>query len=221
MHKAKALFKILLDEIENNKELNAKVAELFAEKTKDKKRANKRNAAIFDPVELQTKGNDFLIQELNKLSIEELKDIVAEYGMDIGKLVMKWKIKDKIIKHIADISEKRNKKGDSFRQMYYMLRLKKEDVLIKRELLYGFDALERKRYTIKSTIPLISLHSDYKFDDVKDNDVSIYLISDESEETKEFIKKYSFEKIDKMPNNTFHILGNFGSTVISLQRYSN
>jgi hypothetical protein len=36
MHKAKALFKILLDEIENNKELNAKVEELFKDKVKEK-----------------------------------------------------------------------------------------------------------------------------------------------------------------------------------------
>jgi hypothetical protein len=69
---------------------------------------------------LHTKGNEYLFKELNKLSVEELKDIVAEYGMDIGKLVMKRKSKDKIINHIADISEKRNKKGDSFKQMYYI-----------------------------------------------------------------------------------------------------
>jgi len=47
--------------------------------------------------------------------LEQLKDIVADYGMDPGKLVMKWKSSDKVIDRIVEISLARAQKGDAFR----------------------------------------------------------------------------------------------------------
>jgi hypothetical protein len=49
------------------------------------------------------------------LSIEQLRDIVAEHGMDPGKLVIKWKSADRIIDGIVEMSMARAQKGDAFR----------------------------------------------------------------------------------------------------------
>ncbi len=52
---------------------------------------------------------------LDELNIDELKDIVAEQGMDRSKLAMKWKKKDRIINLIITAVESRIHKGDAFR----------------------------------------------------------------------------------------------------------
>jgi hypothetical protein len=56
-----------------------------------------------------------LRSELSSLDIEQLKDVVAQYGMDPGKLVMKWKDAARIIDRIVELSLTRSTKGDAFR----------------------------------------------------------------------------------------------------------
>jgi hypothetical protein len=51
---------------------------------------------------------------LGELTLEQLKDIVADYGMDPGKLVLKWKTPDRIIGRIIEVSIGRAKKGQGF-----------------------------------------------------------------------------------------------------------
>jgi len=77
---------------------------------------NRRAPSVFNPIELARDGDTVLRQKLSDLSIEQLKDMVAEHGMDPGKLVMKWKSTDKIIDRIIDISLSRAQKGDAFRR---------------------------------------------------------------------------------------------------------
>lgn len=77
---------------------------------------NRRAPAVFNPVELARDGDMVLRKKLSELSIEQLKDMVAEQGMDPGKLVMKWKSAEKIVDRIVDISLSRAQKGDAFRR---------------------------------------------------------------------------------------------------------
>ena len=56
-----------------------------------------------------------LARRLDELTIEELKDIVAENGMDRAKLAMKWKTKDRLISLIVTTVKNRALKGDEFR----------------------------------------------------------------------------------------------------------
>jgi len=51
------------------------------------------------------------------LNIEELKDIVAEQGMDRSKLARKWKNKERLINLIVTAVESRMRKGDAFRTL--------------------------------------------------------------------------------------------------------
>jgi hypothetical protein len=49
-----------------------------------KRPSNRRAPAALDPVRLARQGEDVLHAALGKLDIEQLRDVVAEYGMDTG-----------------------------------------------------------------------------------------------------------------------------------------
>ena len=76
---------------------------------------NRRPPPVLDPIEIARRGESTLRAELAGLSIEQLKDIIAEFGMDPGKLVIKWKAPDRIIERIVETSMARAQKGDAFR----------------------------------------------------------------------------------------------------------
>ena len=77
--------------------------------------ANRRPAAVLDPVALAMQGEDALRAALAPLTLDQLKDIVADYGMDQKKLVMKWRTPDRVIDRIFEISTGRAHKGKAFR----------------------------------------------------------------------------------------------------------
>jgi hypothetical protein len=76
--------------------------------------ANRRAPAVLDPVQLARQGEPALRTGLSKLKLEQLKDIVADYGMDSGKLVLKWKTPERIIDRIVEVSLSRIRKGEGF-----------------------------------------------------------------------------------------------------------
>ena len=117
--------KVILDEVNNNPEFARRLeialgmgkAPRTARRKNPKQnmhRGNRRTPAVFDPVAIARSGSDILRARLAELDIEQLKDIVAEYGMDTAKLVMKWKSSERIIDRIVEVSVSRSKKGDAF-----------------------------------------------------------------------------------------------------------
>lgn len=76
---------------------------------------NRRAPAAFNPIELAEQNEETLRLRLAELSLEQLRDIVADYGMDPGKLVAKWKDRDRVIDRIVELSIARLHKGDAFR----------------------------------------------------------------------------------------------------------
>ena len=76
---------------------------------------HRRTPAVLDPVELARENEAVLHARLSSLTVEQLKDIVADCGMDTGKLVMKWKSPERIIDRIIEVSLARARKGDAFR----------------------------------------------------------------------------------------------------------
>jgi hypothetical protein len=79
------------------------------------RKGGRRATALVDPLALARQGEDVLRTELAALDIERLKDVVAQHGMDPGKLVMKWKDSARIIDRIVELSLARSTKGDAFR----------------------------------------------------------------------------------------------------------
>ncbi|MFR4397003.1 MAG: hypothetical protein ACLT4A_00210 [Anaerobutyricum soehngenii] len=119
----KVLFNLIVDEAEKNEEFAEALSKIFCKETPGKKiknntgekrASNRRDKAILDPIKLAEDG-ELSADVLLPLSEKELKDIVAEYGMDSSKLAMKWKAKDRLIQLILDTSFRRASKGDAFR----------------------------------------------------------------------------------------------------------
>lgn len=78
---------------------------------------HRRDLPVVDPLELFQEGREDRLREaLADLNIEQLKDIVAEYGLDPSKLAMKWKKRERIEDLIVTTIAERLAKGSVFRQ---------------------------------------------------------------------------------------------------------
>ena len=115
------LVKAILDEAEQNPAFAQKVEAALdidrssiAANWKPKRSTVRRTPAILDPIDTVRLGEQPLRHRLASLSVEQLKDIVADYGMDPGKLVMKWNSPQRIIDRIVEFSLSRATKGDAF-----------------------------------------------------------------------------------------------------------
>jgi hypothetical protein len=86
-------------------------------KTSNAKRGkNRRPPAALDPIQVVREGEIALRAALESLSLDQLRDIVAEYGMDPTRLVMKWVDAPRVIDRIVELSTARARKGDAFRK---------------------------------------------------------------------------------------------------------
>ena len=77
---------------------------------------NRRAPPVLDPLQLYSHGEDRLREGLAGLSIEQLKDIVAEHGMDTRRLAMRWKRRDRLEELIVTTVRTRLTKGSAFRE---------------------------------------------------------------------------------------------------------
>lgn len=117
------LIDVVIEQAEKDEEFAKKLSDVFSgavkkndKKENDSKRgANRRDAAVLDPIKLVEEGDNLLREKLEALTEKQLKDIIADFGMDPSKLAMKWKDKERLIRHIIDTSERRATKGDAFR----------------------------------------------------------------------------------------------------------
>jgi hypothetical protein len=113
------LVRTVLEEAERNPEFANRVEEALGLRKKPltprvTRGVSRRAPAVLDPVQLARQGEQALRARLGELNLEQLKDIVAEYGMDSGKLVVKWKTSERIIDRIVGISLGRARKGEGF-----------------------------------------------------------------------------------------------------------
>jgi len=125
-----AFFKEIVQEVDTNPAFRARIEIALGLDDKKKPEAkardagsphpkrpsNRRPPAVLDPVHLARQGEDLLRSELAKLDIEQLRDVVADYGMDTGKLVLKWRDAERIIERIAEVARGRAQKGSAFRE---------------------------------------------------------------------------------------------------------
>lgn len=83
---------------------------------KSKKHRSRRNTGVIDPFELfKYQGDQVLRQQLQALQIEQLKDIIAEHGMDSTRRAMSWKKSERLIELIIQTVKRRDRRGDAFR----------------------------------------------------------------------------------------------------------
>lgn len=79
-------------------------------------RRGKRSPGAIDPFAVyRDVGESGLCDRLSELDIDQLKDIIAEHGLDYDKLAMRWrtakKLQDRVIAQVLA----RESKGDAFR----------------------------------------------------------------------------------------------------------
>jgi hypothetical protein len=121
-----ALAKAVADEAEHNDRLREQLESIFGleavsrpaageSEGEMRRKGGRRAAAVLDPVEVIRHGEDQLRRQLGALDIEQLRDIVAQYGMDPGKLVMKWKDAERVTDRIVELASARSRKGEAFR----------------------------------------------------------------------------------------------------------
>lgn len=79
-------------------------------------RLHRRTPAVLDPLAIHQQGEDHLRAALVTLTVDQLKDIVAEHGMDTNKLAMKWRTRERLEELIVTTVRERMAKGSVFRR---------------------------------------------------------------------------------------------------------
>jgi hypothetical protein len=80
------------------------------------RRSNRRAAGVLDPFAVFSEaGEDGLRARLGELSLDQLRDIIAEHGMDNDRLAMRWKNPARGIDRIVERVAARLAKGSAFR----------------------------------------------------------------------------------------------------------
>lgn len=74
----------------------------------------RRKPGPFNPYETFAFGEAVLRKRLNECTIDELRDIVAEHGMDYDRLALKWKTPERLVERITEVVSARSRKGDAF-----------------------------------------------------------------------------------------------------------
>jgi hypothetical protein len=114
------VFAVILDEVKNNSSLALRIEEVIGATEGPSRppiaKKSRRAPAPLDPYAEYALGEESLLYKLHQLDVESLKNIVAQYGMDRSKLVMKWKTSDRIIDHIVATVRARAQQGDAFRK---------------------------------------------------------------------------------------------------------
>lgn len=84
------------------------------EEPKRVSRRRKRNPAKINPVRLVEISEERLWEELKELNIEELKDVISEFGMDSKKTAMSLKSRDRLETIIVDAAKRISTRGNAF-----------------------------------------------------------------------------------------------------------
>jgi hypothetical protein len=76
----------------------------------------RRALGPWDPYDVYAQvGEAGLREQLSQLELEQLRDIVAEHGMNTDGLAMRWTKADRVVGRIVDRVVDRSAKGDAFR----------------------------------------------------------------------------------------------------------
>jgi len=79
-------------------------------------RRPRRSVGPWDPFAVYAEqGEEALRERLAALDLEQLRDIIAEHGMDTDRLAMKWRDPSRLVNRIVERVIDRAAKGDAFR----------------------------------------------------------------------------------------------------------
>lgn len=100
--------------VDGDAEAIARPATAGAAKPQPKR--GRRAPGPWDPYTVYAEvGETGLTERLNELELEQLRDIVAEHGMNHDGKAMRWKTADRVVGRIVERVVDRAGKGDAFR----------------------------------------------------------------------------------------------------------
>jgi hypothetical protein len=83
---------------------------------KARPKRGRRAPGPWDPYDVYAEvGETGLRDRLSQLELEQLRDIIAEYGMNTDGLAMRWRTADRVVGRIVERVVDRAAKGDAFR----------------------------------------------------------------------------------------------------------
>jgi hypothetical protein len=106
----------LLRAIADMIETDRKLARKLSARLKPSARARKQKRVLdWDVFQIfAEKGEQGLLEFLNKLDLVQLKDIVGEHRLDPSGLSLKWRKKERLVKFILDRIISRTRHGEVF-----------------------------------------------------------------------------------------------------------
>jgi len=110
-----AFVKVVAEQAERDPDFAARLeAALGGEFAPARSARRKRAPAAFDPVAAAHDGADALRARLAALSADQLKDIIAEYGLDPTGRANRWRKPERLVDLISDRAVERAQKGRGF-----------------------------------------------------------------------------------------------------------
>ena len=119
---------IVIEEAAHNPDFASKIQFVFAEPgsciseddtsnetSNIQRRRNRRDPAVLNPFDMIQDNEAKLIECLNALTEKELRDIIAQYGLDPTNRSMQWRKKERLIQGILEATHRKVAKGNAFR----------------------------------------------------------------------------------------------------------
>lgn len=107
----------LAEACEDDSHVARKVTAALSGRKTPGRSGGRRAPGPFNPFDVYAEtGRSGLVERLSGCTVEELKDIIAEHGMDRDRLAMKWKTAERLIGRVVETVEARASKGDAFRR---------------------------------------------------------------------------------------------------------
>ena len=117
--KLRAFFKVIVDEAGANEEFAAKIDKALGFSDEPKKKATttrkRRDPAVLNPIQMIIDGDNGLEEKLYALELSQLKDIIAQYNLDVTNRSRSWRKKERIVGLIMEMARAWATKGDVFR----------------------------------------------------------------------------------------------------------
>jgi predicted metal-dependent TIM-barrel fold hydrolase len=114
----KASLKEIINAAKKDSELKAllvELSELVSDENTSGKRTRVKVEVDINPISLAAnEGIDRLVEELEKLEIEQLVAVIKKYGLDKTRKSYKWKTKEKLVSLIKDKVSASSTRGDVF-----------------------------------------------------------------------------------------------------------
>jgi hypothetical protein len=110
-----AFVRVVLDQAERDPDFAERLEQALGGDFAPARTARRRRApAAFDPVAAAHEGEEHLRGRLAELSADQLKDMIADHGLDPTGRATRWRKPDRLVALIVDRAAERAQKGRAF-----------------------------------------------------------------------------------------------------------